>query len=76
MELSWRESTEADLAGYRVRRQTGDSTPTLLNENLTATPSFSDSSVQTGKTYRYTVAAVDRNNNESAPSESIEAVIP
>jgi fibronectin type 3 domain-containing protein len=76
VELSWRESAEPDFAGYRIRRRLADAAPTALNEQLLATPSFSDRTIQPGSTYRYTLTALDQNGNESATSESIEAVIP
>jgi fibronectin type 3 domain-containing protein len=76
VELSWRESSEPDFAGYRIHRQLGGAAPTVLTEQLLATPAFSDRSIQPGGTYRYTVTALDRKGNESAPSETIQAVIP
>ena len=76
VELSWRENSEADFAGYRIRRQAGDAPPTVLNEKLIATPSFSDRTIQPGSAYRYTVTALDQKGNESAASESIETAIP
>lgn len=76
VELSWRENSEADFAGYRVRRQVGDGSPSALNEHPLTTPSFSDPGIRSGNTYRYTVTALDRNGNESAVSESIEAAVP
>lgn len=72
VDLSWSINLETDFAGYRVYRSEqegvrGDAvTPDLL-----PTPAFRDSSVVPGHRYWYTVTALDRAGNESAPSSSV-----
>jgi cellulose 1,4-beta-cellobiosidase len=70
--LDWTDSTEADLAGYRVFR----SNVSGSGFSLVASPSastFTDNSVSNGSTYFYTVAAIDTAGNISAPSSQISA---
>lgn len=62
VDLSWSPNTEADLAGYNVYRR-----GTKLNSELLLSPTFRDLSPGAGP--RYTVTAVDRRGNESAPSQ-------
>jgi hypothetical protein len=69
VELSWSINLETDLAGYRVYRSEQQDTPgRLLTPDLLPTPAYRDMSVAPGRLYWYTVTAVDRAGNESAPS--------
>jgi hypothetical protein len=69
VELSWSISLETDLAGYRVYRSEQENIRgELLTEDLLLTPADRDTSVEPGRRYWYTVTAVDRAGNESAPS--------
>jgi hypothetical protein len=69
VDLSWSISPETDLAGYRVyRSEQQDTRGQLLNPELLPTPAVRDNSVQPGHRYWYSVTAVDRAGNESAPS--------
>jgi hypothetical protein len=69
VDLSWAINVETDLAGYRVYRSESEgSRGQLLTPELLLTPAYRDSSVQSGHKYWYTVTAVDRAGNESAPS--------
>ena len=63
IELTWEPSAASDLAGYRVLR---DGAPT--HDGLIETPTFSDPIAASAPT-TYTVVAVDRDANVSAPSE-------
>lgn len=65
--LSWDPSPAADLGSYRLYRDDG-----LLAGDLAAA-AFTDMPVAPGAPHRYFVSAVDRNGNESAPSESVDA---
>ena len=76
VELSWERSAETDLAGYSVRRRQQDSEPVLLTEALLESPSYGDSEVARGQEYSYEVTAIDREGNESAPSEAITVRVP
>lgn len=62
VELSWLESEEDDLAGYRLYRN-GELIVTGLEET-----SYRDESVDNGTNYSYTVAAIDTSGNESSSS--------
>jgi hypothetical protein len=68
--------SDADLAGYNVYR--GEATGPLLriNPELVKTPAYRDLNVVAGKTYRYSVSAVDVRANESMRSEPASESIP
>lgn len=69
VEISWSNNLETDLAGYRVyRSDTQDARGRLLTTELLPAPAYRDISVQAGHRYWYTVTAVDRAGNESAPA--------
>ena len=72
VELSWSINVESDLAGYRVYRseQEGERGAPLTPQ-LLPSPAYRDNSVQYGQRYWYTVTAVDRSGNESAPSLAV-----
>jgi hypothetical protein len=69
IDLIWTPVTDADLAGYNVYRHETGQPPVKLNEDLIRTPAFRDLKVTPGKTYFYSVSAVDERGNESAKSE-------
>ena len=73
IDLIWAPVTNADLAGYNVYRSesTGAAVRTTvkLNSDLVKSPSYRDSAVASGKTYTYSVSAVDVRGNESQRSE-------
>jgi fibronectin type 3 domain-containing protein len=75
VELTWERNTEADLAGYRLYRATGDGAFEKLKD-LVQVPAYSDKKVDTGKTYRYQISAVDQAGNESGRSAAITVVTP
>lgn len=64
-ELSWDSDTDSDLAGYRVYRAAPGG-PFEKIADVTTVPAYSDHAVETGKTYRYSITAVDQLGNESA----------
>ncbi len=72
-DLSWRESTSTDVAGYHVYRSGPDGTGF---ERLTESPvdqtSFTDAARDPRGAYRYAITAVDGADppNESLPSDS------
>jgi hypothetical protein len=73
VELSWSINVEPDLAGYRVYRAEQEGVRgALLTPELLPSPAYRDNSVQSGHRYWYTVTAVDRSGNESAPSLAVE----
>ena len=71
--LVWDPDSEPDLAGYRVYRSAGDGPWQKLAE-VNAIPSYSDSTVEHGKTYHYAVIAFDKAGNESERSAAVEIV--
>ena len=75
----WAPVTNSDLAGYNVYRSeaTDDGAKmTKLNSDLVKSPSYRDTAVTSGKTYTYTVSAVDVRANESKPSETTSEPVP
>jgi hypothetical protein len=72
VDLSWSINLETDLAGYRVYRSEQEGARgQLVTPELLLTPAVRDTSVQPGHRYWYTVTAVDRAGNESAPSTPV-----
>jgi fibronectin type 3 domain-containing protein len=80
IDLIWAPVTNADLAGYNVFRSesTGAeiTTRVKLNSELVKSPSYRDSAVASGKTYTYSVSAVDVRGNESQRSEEASEPVP
>jgi len=76
VDLIWAPVTDADLAGYNVYRREGDTAPIRLNSGLVKAPSYRDSAVMPGKTYFYSVSAVDLRGNESARSDEGSETVP
>jgi hypothetical protein len=70
VDLSWTRSPDDDLAGYKIFRAVADGPFDLLAKGI-ALPAYTDSKVESGKRYRYTVSAVDNADNES--DRSVEA---
>jgi len=71
-DLSWSINLETDLAGYRVYRSEQEGARgQLITPDLLPVPSVRDTSVEPGHRYWYTVTAVDRAGDESAPSSSV-----
>ena len=77
VDLSWSLNVEPDLEGYRVYRSEQEgSRGLLLTPEQLPTPAYRDISAQPGKGYWYTVTAMDRAGNESAPSSPVSVEIP
>lgn len=77
VDLSWSINVETDFAGYRVYRSEQEGARGLpITPDLLPTPAFRDSTVAAGRRYWYTVTALDRSGNESAPSSSVVVDIP
>jgi hypothetical protein len=75
--LVWESDTEPDLAGYRVYRSVDDG-PWQKLADVNVVPSYSDTTVEHGKTYHYAVSAFDKaaTVNESDRSAPVEIVFP
>ncbi len=66
--LLWDPVDSADLAGYLVFRSDAGGPPVQLTKEPILDPFFNDLGARPGKKYAYTVRAVDRAGNQSAPS--------
>ncbi len=75
VELAWNRNTESDLKEYRVYRSDENGPFLPIAEGLEG-PSYSDRKIESGKHYRYRVAAGDQNGNISEPSEPVEIIAP
>lgn len=74
--LSWDESQEEDLAGYKVwRREEGQEEYLLLTPEIIRENTFTDTDVKKNKKYIYSVTALDHNGNESKRSKSITEIL-
>jgi hypothetical protein len=72
VDLSWSINLETDLAGYHVYRSEQEGIRgQLITSDLLPTPAVRDTTVEPGHRYWYTVTAVDRAGNESAPSTPV-----
>ena len=72
VDLSWSINLETDLAGYRVYRSEQEGVRgQLITSDLLPTPAVRDTTVEPGHRYWYTVTAIDRAGNESAPSTPV-----
>jgi hypothetical protein len=76
IDLIWSPVTNADLAGYNVYRGEVSGSVVKLNTDIVKSPSYRDSAVASGKTYTYSVTAVDVRGNESHHSEETSEPVP
>jgi hypothetical protein len=76
IDLIWAPDTDADLDGYNVFRAEAGGAPVKINSELVRTSAFRDMNVASGKTYVYSVSAVDVRGNESARSQEASEVVP
>jgi hypothetical protein len=80
IDLIWAPVTNADLAGYNIYRREYSNEmngPAIkLNSELVKSPAYRDSAVASGKTYTYSVSAVDVRGNESQRSEETSEPVP
>jgi len=76
VDLVWGPISDIDLDGYKVYRHEEGTAPMKLNAEPLKTPAYRDSTVSSGKTYFYSVSAVDVRGNESAHSEEASEVVP
>ena len=73
IEVSWHRSPESDLKGYYLYRSVNGG-PFERQGSLIVLPTYSDHSVEHGKTYRYKISATDQKNNESDKSAAVEVI--
>ena len=76
IDLIWAPVSDADLEGYNVYRHEAGSVPVKVNAELVRTPAYRDSQVVAGRTYFYSVSAVDQRGNESGRSEETSESVP
>jgi hypothetical protein len=77
VDISWTINLETDLAGYHVYRSEEQGTRgQLVTAEALPTPAYRDASVSPGRRYWYSVTAVDRSGNESAPSADVFVDVP
>jgi hypothetical protein len=76
IDLIWAPDSEADLAGYNVYRREEDGRTVKLNSELVRTPAYRDKNVIPGKTYFYSISAVDVYGNESGQSTEASETVP
>jgi hypothetical protein len=76
VDLIWAPVTNADLAGYNVYRSDAGGAAVKLNSELVKSPAYRDTAVASGKTYVYSVSALDVRGNESAKSEEASETVP
>ncbi len=69
-ELTWRQSATADLAGFRIYRQTGSGAARLVATTGPGTTTFRDVGLADASQWRYTIKAFDRVGNASAASDA------
>jgi hypothetical protein len=75
--LVWEPDSDADLAGYRVYRAVNDGDWQKLAD-VNTVPTYTDTTVEHGKSYRYAVSAFDKaaKVNESDRSVPVEIQFP
>ncbi len=71
--LLWDPVDAPDLAGYLVFRSQDGAGPERLTREPLTDPFFTDETAHQGARYRYTVRAIDRSGNQSAPSPEASA---
>lgn len=74
--LLWETSPDADVAGYRVERASGDGEFTPLSGELATGLETIDAMATRGERLRYRVRAVDGVGNVSEPGEVVEVELP
>ena len=76
--LVWEPDSDADLAGYRIYRSEGNG-PWQKLADVSTVPSYSDTTVEHGKTYHYAVSAFDnspKHNESERSAPPVEIAVP
>jgi hypothetical protein len=76
IDLVWAPVTDSDLDGYNVYRHEEGGASVKVNSEPVKMPAFRDARVVAGKTYFYSVSAVDLRGNESGRSEVASESVP
>lgn len=73
--LTWNANTEADLAGYRIYRGFGTTSPTLL-ASVGKVTTYTDTTLPNiSQDVTYNLTAFDTSGNESAHSVSVTKTV-
>ena len=74
--LAWSPPVDADVASYRIHRAAGEGGFEVLATVPASETQWLDSTVAPGRRYRYFVTSIDGASppNESAPSETVDAI--
>jgi ASPM-SPD-2-Hydin domain-containing protein/centrosomal CEP192-like protein len=77
VELNWNPPAASSnpVSGFRVYRATG-SAGSFAKLASTGPPSYTDTNVQSGNTYKYYITSLGSSGGESAPSNTFTATIP
>lgn len=74
--LAWR-AGKSNTIGYNIYRGASSSGPySKINSSPHSTPTFTDDSVQAGKTYFYVTTALNKKGKESHHSNQVQVTIP
>lgn len=74
IQISWQPSPSTNVAGYNVYRSTTTGTlGSKMNSALVTSSTYTDTSVNNGVTYYYTVRAVDTSGNEDSNTNQASA---
>ncbi len=76
IDLVWAPVTDVDLDGYNVYRHEDGTVAVKVNAEPMKTPAYRDANVIPGRSYFYSVSAVDVRGNESARSEEANEKVP
>ncbi len=76
IDVVWTPAKDLDLEGYNVYRHEVGAAALKLNAGIVSAPAYRDAGVAAGRTYFYSISAVDRRGNESARSEEASAEVP
>jgi hypothetical protein len=76
VDLIWNRLAGSELLDYNVYRREGAGAAAKINPEQVKTTSFRDTNVQSGKTYFYSVSAVDAQGNESPRSAEAHETVP
>ena len=74
--LGWTPSNSPNVVGYNVYRSTTSGGPYTKLTSSVAGTSYTDTTVQAGKTYYYVATSVDNSSKESSYSNQTQAVVP
>jgi hypothetical protein len=75
IELAWERNTEPDFKEYIVYRAEDNGPFVQIARGLEG-PTYSDRNIESGKQYRYRVAAADQTGNVSEPSQPVQIIAP